>query len=165
MVNRLHEPKKLKKPSRIFVCSMGDLFHERASAEMRESVFEAMRAAPWHTYIVLTKRPGRWLGGLPEGTWAGVTVELERYGWRVDELVHWHVGINFVSAEPLLGPLSLRGLAKVDWVIAGPETGSRSRPCRGEWIDALAAESPCFFDKRKEWTRREYPLVKTIGGA
>lgn len=42
-------------------------------------------------------------------------------------------------------------------MIAGPETGPKARPCDDAWIDALAAESPCFFDKRKEWKRREWP--------
>ena len=151
----------LENPYRVFVCSMADLGHETVLPKWREAVCAAMRAAPWHTYIVLTKRPGKWLESLPAATWVGVTVE-ERSQWeRADSLVHWFVGTRFVSVEPMLGPVSPSGMAgPIDWVIAGPETGPGARPCHDEWIEELAGESPCFFDKRKSWKRREFPTKK-----
>ena len=162
MPERLSQPAKVKKPSRVFVCSMADLGHETVKPEWRGAIYSAMACAPQHTYIVLTKRPGAWLVGLPRDTWAGVSVEDGTQYERVDELVHWHVGTTIVSVEPMLGPVTLRGLAgPISWVIAGPETGPKARRCDDAWIDALSSESPCFFDKRERWTRREFPT----GGA
>jgi protein gp37 len=55
----LDMPLKLKKPSRIFVCDMGDLFYEGVADEEIAAVFGVMAACPGHTFQVLTKRPAR----------------------------------------------------------------------------------------------------------
>jgi len=60
--DRLEMPMRLKKPSRIFVNSMGDLFHPEVKGEWLSQVFSAMANAHWikgHTFSVLTKRPER----------------------------------------------------------------------------------------------------------
>lgn len=57
--NRLDEPLHWKKPSKIFVCSMGDLFHEGISDMAIEDVFATMSMCPQHTFLLLTKRPDR----------------------------------------------------------------------------------------------------------
>jgi len=158
---RLDQPAKVRKLGRVFVCSMSDLGHETVKPQWREAVYAAMRSAPWHTYIVLTKRPGEWMGGLPAKVWMGVTIETEMSHWRLELLNTVSVPLctRFVSVEPMLGPVSFSShVFRPDWVIAGPETGPRARRCEDAWIDALAAESPCFFDKRKAWKRREWPL-------
>ncbi len=89
----------------------------------------------------------------------GVTVENQAKICRWNELRRRWSGVAFVSVEPMLGPVSFTGaVCMPDWVIAGPETGSKARRCDDAWIKALAAESPCFFDKRKTgWTRRGFP--------
>jgi predicted RNA-binding Zn-ribbon protein involved in translation (DUF1610 family) len=95
-------------------------------------------------------------GGKP---FSGVAIEVENEAelWRLKCLYRFvPTCAMFVSVEPMLEPLSLRGMMP-PWVIAGPETGPKARRCEDAWIDALAAESPCFFDKRKTWRRREYP--------
>lgn len=56
---RLAEPLRWKKPQRVFVNSMSDLFHEKISFEDIDRVFAAMSRAPQHTFQVLTKRPER----------------------------------------------------------------------------------------------------------
>ena len=162
MPERLGQPAKVKKPGRVFVCSMADIGHETVKSVWRDEIEEAMEAAPWHTYIVLTKRPGPWLRELPPSCWVGVTIESEapEVKARWQQLLGWgwpHAPVKFVSVEPMLGPVSFRFAFKPDWVIAGPETGPKARPCDASWIDALAAESPCFFDKRATFTRREFP--------
>lgn len=57
--DRLEEPLRLKKPRRVFVCSMGDLFHEDVPFEFIASVFGVMANSSQNTYMVLTKRPQR----------------------------------------------------------------------------------------------------------
>lgn len=175
MRERLGQPSKVRKPSRVFVCSMADLGHETVRHEWRDDIYAAMLAAPWHTYIVLTKRPGDWLARLPANTWAGVTVENQRAAeMRIPVLL----GITttnkwFVSVEPMLEPISLAiaaytgsesvsRLGGLKWVIAGPETGPKARPCNPAWIEEVAHECEVagipFFDKRKTgWIRREWP--------
>lgn len=158
---RLMQPKRIKTPSRIFVCSMSDIGHRTVWKEWRASMWRVMTECPWHTFMLLTKRPGEWLQGLPSNCWAGVTVESQKHAGRIDELMRWHSGVSFVSVEPMLEPVTLRSHVRPDWVIAGPETGPGARECKPEWIETLAAESPCFFDKRKVgWTRREWPKPK-----
>ena len=156
---RLGEPAKVAKPGKVFVCSMSDLGGVTIVAQ--HAVGKAMQAAPWHQYIVLTKRPDALsLDVLPSSTWVGVTVEDTAALSRWDYLARHWVGVTVVSVEPMLEPVSFASCGKMpDWVIAGPETGPKARPCDDAWIDALADESTCFFDKRKTgWTRREFPL-------
>lgn len=55
----LADPLRWKKPRRIFVCSMSDLFHKDVPDEFVDKVFAVMALAGQHTYQVLTKRPER----------------------------------------------------------------------------------------------------------
>ena len=114
---RLEIPLHWKKPRRIFVCSMSDLFHPGASPDFVVSVFEIMTACPQHDFQVLTKRTeriapvlfgedGNWyLGGgdyLPN-VWMGVTCEdQDTANKRIPVLFDSWLGIKFVSCEPLL---------------------------------------------------------------
>lgn len=160
---RLDEPYKVRKPARIGVQFMADLGHGTAQLAWRLAVAEAMRRAPWHAYMVLTKRPGPWLRELPPECWVGVTIEIQKHSIRWTQLLGWSwpgAPVRFVSVEPMLGPVTFAWAVDVtrpDWVIAGPETGPKALWCDDAWIEALAAESPCFFDKRDQWTRREFP--------
>ncbi|MDD5705964.1 MAG: DUF5131 family protein [Kiritimatiellae bacterium] len=159
---RLAEPARVRTPGLVFVCSTSDLGHERVLWGWREDICDAMRAAPWHQYIACTKRPGPWLRQLPPTCWVGVTIEdqMNIGRWPLLWNMAWARAVLFVSVEPMLGPLTFqrwRGQCEPDQVIAGPETGPGARLCEDAWIDALAAESPCFFDKRKVWKRREFP--------
>ncbi len=168
---RLCEPARVKKPARIFVCSMSDLGHDSVRPEWRVFLLMAMMAAPWHTYIILSKRLRPWMEvfDVPRlRVWLGVTAENQaRANERIPELLRYPAAVRFVSVEPMLGPVDLCGLVtngcldSLDWVIAGPETGPGARECRAEWIGALAEQCENagvpFFDKRKTWLRREWP--------
>lgn len=57
----LEDPLRWKKPRRIFVNSMSDLFHDGVSNEQIAAVFGVMLGASWHTFQILTKRPQRML--------------------------------------------------------------------------------------------------------
>lgn len=160
ILGRLHEPALIKKPARVFLCSMSDLGHETVLPFWRSMILNMMTlsVSRHHTYIVLTKRPGPWLRPFGQaGVLCGVTVEDNEARWRLNVLYeHVPAHLAFASVEPMLEPVSLRGIVPA-WVIAGPETGPKARPCEDAWIEALSDESHCFFDKREQWTRREFP--------
>ena len=136
---RLRLPLHWKKPRRIFVNSMSDLFHHQIPAPYIQQVFDVMRRASWHQFQVLTKRAKR-LEALhaslewPPNVWMGVSVETARYTYRIDHLRGTGAAIKFVSLEPLLGPLPQLNLQGIDWVIVGGESGTGARPMRAEWV-------------------------------
>ncbi|MCA9855182.1 MAG: phage Gp37/Gp68 family protein [Dehalococcoidia bacterium] len=154
---RLELPLAWKRPRRIFVNSMSDLFHPKVPDRFILSVFETMRLADWHTFQVLTKRPERAveMAGVlpwPRNIWLGTSVENQRWTFRIDALRQVPAAIRFLSCEPLLGPLSL-DLAGIHWVIAGGESGHRARQMKPEWAasvrdQCLEADVPFFF---KQW--------------
>lgn len=57
--DRLDQPLKWKKGCKIFICSMGDLFHKDNSFDQIAAVYGVMAACPEHTFQILTKRPKR----------------------------------------------------------------------------------------------------------
>jgi protein gp37 len=59
VADKLAEPLTWRKPKRVFVNSMSDLFHNGVSFEQIAAIFGVMAAAPQHTFQVLTKRPER----------------------------------------------------------------------------------------------------------
>lgn len=132
-------PLTWKKPQRIFVNSMSDLFHEKASDEFILKIFDIMNRASWHQYQILTKRTDRLLAMnsmLPwkSNVWMGVTVEKQNYVFRIDNLRKTKAKIKFVSFEPLLGPIPNLNLSGIDWVIVGGESGPNSRPIDKSWV-------------------------------
>lgn len=135
-----------KKPQRIFVNSMSDLFHEKVPNDFIFSVFEVMCSADWHQYQILTKRSNRMLAlseRLPvrDNIWLGVTVENADYAYRLDDLRATKTGFRFVSFESLLGPIMEANLENIDWAIVGGESGPYARPMEEEWV--LAIKEAC----------------------
>lgn len=214
--DKLDQPSRWAKPRKIFVCSMGDLFHEDVPVEWIARVWAMMwRSAPWtwikddpvrtmqggHVFMVLTKRPRRmaellnkesfWNLVIESGAlsmravepvphiWLGVTAENQaRADERIPILLDTPAAVRFVSVEPMLGPVDLRGLLvaegkagspyldaldarqlwlpSLDWVICGGETGQNARPMHPDWARALrdqcvAARVPFFFKQWGEW--------------
>jgi protein gp37 len=138
---RLQEPMRWRTPSRIFVNSMSDLFHEEVPISFLRDVFEVIRQTPHHIYQVLTKRHER----LPqlvnelewhENIWLGVSVENQKYVQRVDYLRQVPAKVRFLSCEPLLGALELN-LTDIHWVIVGGESGIKHRPMQVEWAQSI----------------------------
>lgn len=188
----LHEhmlelPLRWKRPQRIFVNSMSDLFHADVPVEFIQRVFDVMGRANWHQYQVLTKRADRLLELDPQLTWRpniwmGVSVEDAKVRSRIDCLRRTGAHVKFLSVEPLIGPLSQLDLAGIDWVIAGGESGPGARPMKIEWVrairDACCAQGVRFFFKQwggvqKKRTGRdldgrtwdEYPALNGSHGA
>lgn len=155
----LDRPLRWRKPRRVFVNSMSDLFHEGLTDNNIQAVFQAMANARRHTFQVLTKRPERmgdimakwWRDGLTlrEGytrrplpnVWLGVSVEDQKNAdERIPLLLQTPAAVRFVSAEPLLGPVDLRaylhdGWCRVDERIEdGDDPEAGSHPDKGDCI-------------------------------
>lgn len=203
---------RFKKPSKIFVTSMGDLFHDDVPDEFLIQVFKVMEATPQHTYQVLTKRAenmyrfinkkaqklAEWKQWPLPNVWLGVSTENQ---WAADKRIPWLVStkaaIRFLSCEPLLGPVDLRnvkdigdlgdgdhtyidvlageygsrghktifsfGMAnrrKIDWVIAGGESGPKARLMQTDWArklrdDCRYSRTKFLFKQHGDW----YPLA------
>ena len=157
--SRLEQPLRWNKPRRVFVNSMSDLFHENVSTKFIVDVSEVMKAADWHTYQVLTKRAGRLRALLEKDLrsyaelkhiWWGVSVENRLHGLeRIAELRRAPAVVRFLSIEPLLEDLGEIDLTGIHWVIAGGESGPRSRPMRQSWLESIrdqcAAAGVAFF--------------------
>lgn len=77
--DRLGLPLSWRKPRKVFVNSMSDLFHDDVPDEYITKVFAVMAACPEHTFQVLTKRHGRMRSLLSRGTWgtAGFADDVE----------------------------------------------------------------------------------------
>jgi protein gp37 len=165
----LSVPLRWKRPRRIFVNSMSDLFHKLIPTDYIKRVFDVMKQASQHTFQILTKRADRakeladslpW----PENVWIGTSVETAGYYSRIYEVSTVPAAVRFLSLEPLLGPLEKLPLDRIDWVIVGGESGPGSRPMEARWVrdirdQCLRREIPFFFKQwggvRKSSTGRE----------
>lgn len=169
--DRLQLPLKWKEPTRIFVNSMSDLFHENVPDDFIQQVFDVMVKADHHIFQVLTKRAERLLKWtraryrstnesskkpiLPKHIWLGVSVENQKYTSRISHLQKSPARVRFLSVEPLLDEVHLFGylLRGIHWVIVGGESGPGARPMKPEWAKAIQRqcgkyEVPFFF---KQW--------------
>ena len=131
---RLEQPLRWKKPVRVFVNSMSDLFHDSVSDEFIAKVFAVCRISENHKFLILTKRPNRmntllnydefyklatyWCEVFVDNgptikpnisnIWLGVSVENQKTAdERIPLLLQTPAAVRFVSCEPLLGPVDL----------------------------------------------------------
>ena len=155
--DRLEQPFKWKRPRRIFVNSMSDLFHERVPDEFIANVFDTMERANQHVFQVLTKRQDRLVElapclPWPSNVWMGVSIENRRFVHRADRLREVPAAVRFISAEPLLGRLEGLDLAGIAWLIAGGESGPGHRRVDEAWLlelrDRCNDEGVAFFFKQ-----------------
>ncbi|MEU6016917.1 phage Gp37/Gp68 family protein [Streptomyces sp. NPDC047515] len=229
--DRLTQPLHWKKPRKVFVNSMSDLFHKNVTDDFIAQVLAVIALTPQHTYQLLSKRHARmrtvltdactcgnghapgvhlrsrmaWavsnanpnrIPGLPDDAeqrvynapwplsnlWLGVSVENQQWAdIRIPALLNTPAAIRWISAEPLLGPIDLtnvdrmnvlrgddtgyeNGLHWVDgptigWVVAGGESGPKARPAHPDWFHTLrdqcqAADVPYLFKQWGDWTDR-----------
>ena len=158
----LHEdllalPHRWRAPRVVFVNSMSDLFHPDVPLEFIQRVFEVMNETQRHTYQILTKRSKRLASvadkiDWPPNVWMGVSIESQRYTFRINHLRTVPAAVRFISAEPLLGPLPDLDLTGIHWLIAGGESGPGHRPMEEAWVrdlrDQCAAADVAFFFKQ-----------------
>lgn len=159
--NRLDLPRKIKKPTKFFVNSMSDLFHEQMPYDFLDRVFKTIEETPQHTYQILTKREKnltRYFKNrlVPENVWLGVTVENSLKKSRIDYLRNIDANIRFLSIEPLLENIGELNLTGIHWVIVGGESGHKARPMKQEW--AIDIQRQCdeqnvhfFFKQWGTW--------------
>ncbi|MDI9393487.1 MAG: phage Gp37/Gp68 family protein [Synergistota bacterium] len=136
--DRLEHPLRWAKPRKIFVCSMGDLFHDDVELEWLYKIFGVIARCPQHRFMVLTKRPARMRiffntpipvpghygyyikrEGVPlevfNHLWLGVTAENQRTAdERIPILLQIPAAVRFVSVEPMLGPVDISPWDKCD---------------------------------------------------
>jgi protein gp37 len=168
--DELVKPLHWKKPQRIFVCSMGDLFHEDVSFYFVTEVLKTICKTLQHIYQILTKRPERMamyfsvMRHIPSNIWLGVTVcNQQEADEKIPVLLDIPAKVRFVSIEPMLESVdlkyylpqvwSMRGEilgAYLHWVIVGGETGVNARPMNPDWARALRDQCketgiPFFF--------------------
>ena len=153
----LELPLRWKTPKRIFVNSMSDLFHQDVPTAYIQRVFDVMNRAHWHQYQVLTKRSERVLELSKELAWSsqiwmGVSVETEKYKYRIDDLRKTDAQVKFLSLEPLLGSLGKLNLRGIDWAIVGGESGPGARFVDSTWVteirDQCVRAGVAFFFKQ-----------------
>jgi protein gp37 len=162
----LSEPQWVKKPSRIFVGSMGDTFGSWVPDDWIKQVLRGCGAAPQHQYLFLTKNPERY-------------ERLPIYQKKVNPHANWWLGATFdtvantstfcrhlakikargyhtwASAEPLLEDIApMVDWDSIDWLVIGAMTGpgAKNRQPKREWVEALIQEAqehniPVFMKK------------------
>ena len=168
-----------KKPRLVFVCSMGDLFHEDVARETILEVLNICEQASMHTFQILTKRAQRLVDGFqfPENVWVGITAEnQETWNSRSPFLQQVEATVRFVSMEPLLSDIAMGDIGWLDWALVGAESGSAARPMDEDWVrnirdQAKAYDVPFFYKQRIDGGKKismptlddsiweEYPLL------
>jgi len=164
----LEVPLHLKKPSRIGVQFMGDLWHEKIDHFQIAQVWNIARQCQKHTFFFLTKRPDRlkaWTlvksevaqahlppikGDIwPDNCWLGVSVEDQKTANKnIPILLQIPAAKRFISVEPMLGPVDLK--------LMGPGNFSNLKSCYGEgihWVIAGGETGPHARPLHPDWVR------------
>lgn len=169
-------PHRWRKPRKIFVNSMSDLFHERVSDAFILDVWQVMRETPRHNYQILTKRPDRMadlvfskIGDVLPNIWLGTSIENADVADRLLYLRKVPAAIRFISFEPLIGPVGAIDLHDVHWAIVGGESGRSARPIRETWIDEIYAQcmeagTAFFFKQWGTWGKDNKKRSKKANG-
>ena len=171
--DRLRQPYHWHKPRRIFVCSMGDLFHEDIPFRDIDMIIETAIDCPQHTFLILTKRPKRmftWYtrtviiggGDFYKNIWLGVSVcNQAEADEKIPILLQIPAAVLYISYEPALSSLYLRPewLEKLGLVIAGCESGPGRRPAKQIWFrnikdQCVNTEIPFFLKQWQEGASR-----------
>lgn len=169
-------PHRWRKPRKIFVNSMSDLFHERVSDAFILDVWQVMRETPHHNYQILTKRPERMaelvaskIDEVLPNVWLGTSIEDANVTERIDHLRAAPAAIRFISFEPLIASVGAVDLQDIHWAIVGGESGKSARPIREEWIDeiyvqCLSAGTAFFFKQWGTWGKDNKKRSKKANG-
>ncbi len=163
---RLDDPCTKRKPSKIFTCSMGELFDPRVPDEWIEAVLAVASLHERHTFQFLTKQPRRAADfEFAPNVWVGLTIDYDgTETWANQTNMQFvEAAVRFVSYEPLLSPIKYIP-SWADWIIIGAMTGPHALQPKPEWVQALigiadAVGIPVFLKDNLEWPepRQEWP--------
>lgn len=192
---QVNKPLTWRKPRRIFVNSMSDLFHEDMPESAIAAAFNVMAQCPQHTFQVLTKRaahmravmcgpkrhdlwsPRLWHRSVLPNMWLGTSVENRAALHRIDDLRTTPAAVRFISFEPLLEDLGKIDLTGIHQAITGGESGPKRRPHDVEWQRSILrqcrAQGVAFFGKQDDKVRplpddlmiRQFPSPSPPSGA
>lgn len=171
---RITEPSWVRKPSRIFIGSMAEVFAE-GQDEWINRILNMVRKIKWHTFIFLTKNPSIMARyEFPENAWCGTTIDRADVAYeRLTFLKMVEAPVRFISFEPLLSQMPALNLDGIQWVIIGQETGNREGKVKAEiwWtggiiLDARAADAAVFVKNNLNWPEKiqEFPAPGGRGG-
>lgn len=181
--DRLTEPYKLKKSSKIFTCSMGEIFGAWVPQEWVSKIFRVIidcgpmstvKGHPNHIFQILTKCPHNFSSffailnyRLPPNMWLGVTIDRQNAAYKKRFLTDGVLkgGVKFISFEPLLEEINI-DLEGIDWIIIGAQTNPY-KPPRKEWVQKLIDQAreldiPVFLKDNLRWHEKiqEFPGVR-----
>jgi protein gp37 len=162
--NRLSDPEKVKRPSRIFVCSMSDLFGSWVPDEWIEKTLESITKYHWHTFQLLTKAPWNVLNWkFPDNVWLGATITggLGQEDKRLECVKNFPARVRFLSCEPMEGPVDV-SKANPHWVIIGSATGKGAFQPKAEWVQEI--EYYCNKNGIPVFHKDNLDLTLTISG-
>lgn len=173
----LTQPLRWRRPRRIFVNSLSDLFHADVPSAFIAQVFAVMALAPQHTFHLLTKRHARmrsllssrdflaqvdderevlrpgcgdFVWPLPN-VWIGVSVEDQHWAdLRIPALLDTPAAVRWISAEPLLGPLDLRAHIR-PWLV--DDAGTAHARARLDWVVTGGESGPSARPMHPQWAR------------
>ena len=168
---RIAEPLYHKKPARIFVCDMGELFGDYIHNFDLTIILNAIKQCPQHTFILLTKQPQNLIkfSPFPDNCFVGVSATTNSDFLRaIDYLPYVKASIKFISFEPLLAPIPNPNLTRIDWIIIGGQSGKDKFYPPLKWIvnieDAAKEAGIPVFEKfnlvpypNSKFLRQEFP--------
>ena len=158
--DRLSQPLKCKKPSKIFVCSVSDFWGRGVEPKWRDEVYNVIKATPEHTYLILTKQAQNITNEdrIPDNVWIGQTVIKKSDYKPFPKTEH----IKFISFEPLLDNEIGIYRFPANWYIIGGLTPS---PCHTkDGVNKILSQAeyfgiPVFIKDNTRYPekRREFP--------
>jgi len=148
---RLIEPSLVKKPSKIFVVSMGDLFGPWVDIDWIYQVIEVCKQNPQHTFMFLTKNRVGYNGfDFPDNCMLGITLTMGSQK-NIDDFVYFSSGKRFISIEPILGGFEGIKFTGIDLVIVGAMTGPNPVIPKKEWIESIKHDNIFYKDNIKKY--------------
>lgn len=168
---RLKELEKLKKPSKIFVCSVSDIFADWTKPEWKEAILNKIKEYPQHTYQLLTKQPQNIDKdyNFRKNIWIGATITKQSEIKNINYIGQVKCGIRFISFEPLLEDVGELDLRHIDWIIIGKLTGSKKIKLEEKWVYNIISQAryfdiPIFIKNNLNWKEKiqEFPIKKVL---
>ena len=162
--NKLDEPLKWRKPQRIFVCSMGDLFHDKVKLEWLCEIARSINQSPQHTYLITTKRAERMQDQMRihysqycvrpiPNLHLGISVSIQKdLDDNIQYLLDTPAAVRWISLEPMLGPIDNIFREKVFKTVGKGVSGrTHYAPRKIDWVVCGCESGPGRRPMKEEW--------------